>query len=204
MGKTKYLKKVEELFEKSPVIDVASIKKIVGENNDYIHLLLYNLIKKGKIYRLTKGWYSKSNDPILVVYCFKPSYLGLQEALSIHNLWEQETNTIIITTKNVREEERKVLDSKVIVKRLPKKLFFGIEHIKYGETYTPVSDVEKTFLDLIYFNQPLDKELISNFKKRIKEERLKEYIDRFDPIVKERAVKLLGKSKLQIYQRLYK
>ena len=192
MGKTKYLKKVEELFEKSPVVDIKSIKRILGESNNYVHLLLYNLIKKGKIYRLTKGWYSKSSDPILLVYCFKPSYLGLQEALSIHNLWEQETNTIIITAKNIREGERTVLGSNALIKKLPKKLFFGIEHLKYGETYVPVSDIEKTFLDLIYYDQPLDKKLISNFKKIIKEDRLSEYMDRFDPRIKERAVKLLS------------
>ena len=190
MGKTKYLKEILGLFEKTPVVNIGSIKRIVGEDNSYTFLLLHNLIRTKKIYRLTKGWYSKSDDPTLLVYCFKPSYLGLQEALSIHNLWEQETNVIILTTKTIREGRRKIFNN-VIIRRLPKNLFFGIQYKKYGETYIPVSDIEKTFLDLIYYNQPLDKQLISNFKKRINKKKLEGYIGKVNLRVKKEAAKLV-------------
>ena len=34
MGKEKHLKKIESLFEKSPVVSYASIERIIGERKD--------------------------------------------------------------------------------------------------------------------------------------------------------------------------
>src|SRR3989344_7333709 len=151
MGKIKYLKKEREFFRKTPIVTISSLKKIIKKDNGYIYLMLNNMVCSGEIYRITRGMYSIYNDPVISVFCFKPSYLGLQEALSVHNLWEQETNTVILTTKTVREGIRNIAGNKVILKRLPKKLFFGIVYKQYGDFYLPVSDIEKTLLDLIYF-----------------------------------------------------
>ena len=101
MGKEKYLKDVEKLFEKSPVVNFASIERIVKNKKNikqYTKQLIRNLILKNKIRKLTKGCYTKYDENSLAVFCFK-GYLGLQDALSFHNLWEQETIPIIITSK---------------------------------------------------------------------------------------------------------
>jgi len=106
MGKIKYRQAVLEFIAKTPVVTLASLKKMAGER--YVHLLVHTLIKKRELYRLARGCYSRREDPTLTVFCFQPAYLGLQNALSIHNLWEQETNAIILTTKTVREGRRTV------------------------------------------------------------------------------------------------
>ena len=111
MGKQKYLKKIEELFKKSPVVEYSSVERIVRENkkkNEYSTQLVRNLILKGKIRRLTKGRYTSHKNPEFIVFCFKPAYLGLQDALGFHNLWEQETIPIIITTRKIRSGIRNI------------------------------------------------------------------------------------------------
>lgn len=153
--------------------------------------MLNQMVKKKEVYRLTRGFYSLHNDPTLAVFCFKPAYLGLQEALSIHNLWEQETNTVILTTKTVREGIRNIAGNKVILKRLPKKLFFGVEYKQYGDFYLPVSDIEKTLLDLIYFQQPIDKELVQKFKENINLKKLKQDLSHYDQKTKDKIKQII-------------
>lgn len=191
MGKIKHLTKVRELFKKSPVVNISSLKKILGKKENYVYLLLNNMIKKGEIFRITRGKYSRFEDPSLAVYCFKPAYLGLQDAFSIHGLWEQETNTIILTTKTVREGIREMMGSNVLLRRLPRELFFGVEYKQYGDFYVPVSDIEKTFLDLVHFSQPLDKKETANLRKIIDVKKLQKYLHNYDKETKEEVKKLL-------------
>jgi len=103
MGKIKYQEEIKELFRKSPVVSYSSIEKIVKNKKNikqYTKQLIRNLLLKKKIKRLAKGYYTIINDSSLAVYCFKPAYLGLQDSLSFHNLWEQETIPVIIVLKN--------------------------------------------------------------------------------------------------------
>lgn len=189
MGKIKYIDKVRTLFNKSPVVSVTSLKNILGK--DYTYLLLHNMVRKGEIHRIARGFYSRHDDSTVSVFCFKPAYLGLQNALSVHDLWEQETNIIILTTKIVREGSRKVCGSNVLIRRIPKNLFFGIEYKQYGELYVPVSDIEKTFLDLSYFRQPIDRGLIETFKKKMDIKRVKEYLKKYDKVFQRQILSVL-------------
>ncbi len=177
MGKIKYISEIREFFKESPVVSINSLKKFINKKNkDYVYLIINNLLKKKEIRKITKGFYTTHEDPSLIVFCFKPSYLGLQDALSIHNLWEQETNPVVITSKKIRQGVRKVFENNVVIRRIAGKYIFGIEYIKQGDFYYPYSDIEKTFIDMIYFNQKLDKETLNNFKKIINKEKLKKYI----------------------------
>src|SRR3989344_2264147 len=193
MGAVKHKNIIRTFFRQTPVADINSLKRKINGKSNYANLMLNQMVKKGEIYRLTRGFYSLHNDPTLAVFCFKPAYLGLQEALSVHNLWEQETNTIILTSKTVREGIRNIAGNKVILKRLPKELFFGIEYKQYGDFYLPVSDIEKTLLDLIYFQQPLAKEIIQKFRENINIKKLKKYLSCYDPRTKDK-IKMMFKQ----------
>ena len=182
MGKRKYLDDIEKLFIKSPVVNYDSIERIVKNKKNvkqYVKILVHNLLKQRKIKRLTKGYYTNRDEVSLVVFCFKPSYLGLQDALSFHELWEQETIPIIITSNTVRQGIREIFGVNVMVKRIDKRYLFGFEYYKDGDFYFPYSDIEKTFIDMIYFRQPLDKEIILEFKKRIDKKKLKDYLKKY-------------------------
>jgi predicted transcriptional regulator of viral defense system len=175
MQKDKHITKIRDFIKKTPVFSSKDIERIAKDKN-YAHLILSKLTKKEEIFRLTKGFYSAFNDPTFSVFCFKPSYLGLYEALSLRNLWEQEVNTTIITIKKVRNGIRKILETNVIIKRIKPKYFFGFDYIKYDNFYIPVSDLEKTLIDLIYFKEPLTGQVLKNLKNKIDKKKMLKYL----------------------------
>ena len=185
MGKQKYLLEIEKLFEKSAVVDFKSIKRIIKNKKNvkqYSKKIIRNLILKNKIKSLTKGYYTLYEDITLIVFCFQPAYLGLQNALSYHNLWEQETNPVVLTTKKTRRGIRKVMESNVLIRNID---------YKDGDFYIPYSDIEKTFIDMIYYKLYMDAELLKEFKKRIDKKKLIEYLKSYPKNIQKRV-----KSKL--------
>ncbi len=194
MGKQKYIKDIENFFEKSPVVNYKSIEMIIKEKKNikqYTKQFIRNQVLKGKIKKLVKGYYTIYDNINLSVHCFKPSYLGLQDALSYHNLWEQETTPIIITIRKVKPGIREILGLNVMIKRINRKYLFGFDYIKDGDFYFPVSDIEKTFIDMIYYKQYMDEELIHEFRQRIDKKRLKEYLKEYPQLIRKRVEKLM-------------
>ena len=182
MGKEKYRKDIELLFEKSPIVSYKSIERIVNDKRkvrQYVKKLVRYLLLKNKIKRITKGYYTTRDEASLVVFTFQPAYLGLQDALSFHNIWEQETIPIIITTRKVRQGIRHILGQNVLIRRLDKKYLFGIEYHQQSGMAFPYSDIEKTFIDMVYFNENLNDEVIEEFNKRIDRKKLQEYLKKY-------------------------
>ena len=170
MGTEKHLKKIEKLLDKSNVISFDSITKIVGDKN-YAKQVTRNLILKGKMVKVGKGLYTNKNEISLAVYRFMPAYLGLQDALSFHNLWEQETIPIIITSSKARPGIRKIMGQNVLVKRVAPKYLFGFGYYDESGITLPYSDQEKTFIDLLYFREhfkpfPVDIEKMKKYLQR--------------------------------------
>lgn len=179
--KEKHIKKVREFFRKTPIVDIKSVKMMVGRS-DYAYLIVNHMLKRGEIKRITKGYYSIHDDPVLTAYCFKPCYIGLEEAMSFHGVWEQETNVVLITTKNVRRGIRKVFGANVLIRNILPKYFFGFDYFKYGDFTVPISDIEKTFIDIIYFRRGgkgLDNKMLKEFRKRIDSRKLNSYLKKY-------------------------
>ena len=182
MGKTKYKQEIEALLEKSPIVNYSSVSRIIRhqkKNNGYAKRMINYLLKKKKLKRLTKSHYTIRDDASLVVLCFQPAYLGLQDALSFYNLWEQETIPVVITSKNIRPGIRNVLDSNVLLRKINKRYIFGIEYHQHGDVALPYSDIEKTFIDMVYFKENIDEEIIKNIKKRVNLHKLKSYLKHY-------------------------
>lgn len=177
MGTQKYKKRIEELFEKSPVVDFASLRKIIG--SDYAKLYVSSARKQGKIIRLAKGRYTIYRESSLTVFAFQPAYLGLQSALSHHGLWEQETIPVILTTKTIRIGIRQVMDGNVNIHRISKEHFFGFSPLQDGRFYLPYSDVEKTIIDMLWFRQAIETESIKKAKKAVNASKLKKYLESY-------------------------
>ncbi|TRZ83497.1 hypothetical protein D4R86_00690 [bacterium] len=194
MGKIKHIPKIKEFLKKTPVFFTRDIELIV-KDKAYSYLFLHNLSKKKEIFRLKKGCYSSISDPVFTVFCFKPAYLGLQEALSLHNLWEQETNPVIITNRKVREGVRQVLDNNIVIHRIPSKYFFGFELLKYGNYFLPVSDIEKTLIDLIYFRESISKEALKEIKKKIDRVKLNSYLNSYPKDTKKTVKEMIRNKK---------
>lgn len=195
MGKIKYINDIRKFFKESPVVDISSLKRFIArKNKDYIYLVINNLLRKKEIKKITRGYYTIYEDPSLIVFCFKPSYLGLQNAMSFHNLWEQETVPVVITTRNIRQGIRIVFGLNALMRRIDKKYIFGFEYYKDGDFYFPYSDIEKTFIDMVYFRQPLDAENIRNFREKIDKRRLAEYLKKYPERFRKKVNKVLGQK----------
>ncbi|MEK6898629.1 MAG: hypothetical protein AABW79_00855 [Nanoarchaeota archaeon] len=181
MGKQIHLRKVEALFDKSPVVDFKSIERIVNQRKkgNYAKLLVSNLLKRKAIRKVGKGVYTKFSESSLSVFAFAPAYLGLQSSLSHYGVWEQETIPLILTTKKVRVGIRKIMDSNVLVRRIDEKHFFGFEFLKEGNFYIPYSDLEKTLIDMVVFNQRIDEETFKEIKRRIDKKKLFAYLEKY-------------------------
>ncbi len=190
MGKIKHISKIRKLTKETPVFQSSDIERTVGDKN-YAHLLLHNLVERGEVFRVKKGWYSIEEDPTLAVYCFKPAYLALQNALSIHGLWEQETNPVIVTAKRARTGVRKIFEQNVIIHRIKPDYLFGFDYLQRNNYLIPVSDIEKTFIDLIYFNKNINKELIDKIRKNINISKLNSYLKKYPKKFKNKVIKFI-------------
>ena len=195
MGKEKYLKDIESLFKKSPVVNAKSIKMIVVNKKknvkQYTKQLIRNLILKGRVKRITKGFYTSYDNISLSVFCFNPAYLGLQDALSFHNLWEQETIPVIISARKIRPGIRDIMGNNVLIRRLNKKYFFGSDYYKQDDIYLPYSDIEKTLIDMVYFNERLSNETLKNIKKRANIKKINLYLKAYPKNFRERVLGML-------------
>jgi predicted transcriptional regulator of viral defense system len=185
MGKILHIDSVRRFIRTTPAFRVKDIEVIVGDS-PYSSFLVHYLRKKGEIRRIAKGWYTAIEDPVVSVFAFRPAYLGLQEALSLRNLWEQESNVVIVSASSVRNGIREIMGSKVILHRISHKYFFGFEMIRYDEFYLPVSDVEKTLIDLVYFDELPDRDVLKRLVREADFQKLHRYLSRYSPRFRKR------------------
>lgn len=191
----KYMKDFTAHFSSFSVFTISDARLFLtdrGAGREYVYLLITNLLRSGRIKKLKRGFYTFRDDPMLAGFAFSPSYHGLQDALSLHNLWEQETNTIIITPRRVRIGMREMLGGNVLVRKIGRPMFFGFESMRYGDLWINVSDVEKTLIDFIYFNEPLDGATLHAMRGKIDAEKMKQYLVRCPERVRAKVPKLLG------------
>ena len=195
----KYLNLFREQFKSRTTFTIKDVKKVLSQkkiSSSYIHVLLNHLTKKGEIKKIAKGIYTVREELEVVGFAFSPFYYGLQEALSLRKLWEQEVNPVIISTRKVRNGIRKFLGNNYLIKRIDRRMFFGFEMIKYYDIWIPVSDIEKTLIDFIYFRQNLPKEVIVEMKNSIRIVVFDAYLKRVPKWVRKRVMKLMGNEKL--------
>ncbi|MCX6799515.1 MAG: hypothetical protein NTW59_05480 [Candidatus Diapherotrites archaeon] len=141
--------------------------------------------------RVARGFYSFQTDPALAGFAFSPFYYGLQEALSLRNLWEQETNPVIITPKKVRPGLRSSMGANIVVRRISRKMFFGFGMVKYYDFWLPVSDPEKTLIDFAYFRERLPEEALREIKKSLDKKKLRGYLKKTPFLTRKKVEKML-------------
>ena len=190
----KYKKQLYDNFKKSKVFSLRDVRILFSNKNiskDYSKNLMSNLIKEKKIHKITNGKYTFQEEIMCVGFAFSPFYYGLQEALSLHNLHEQETNAIIITTNKIKPGIREIMDTNVYLRRIDKKYFFGYDFIKYYDIEIPVSDIEKTLIDLVYYKESISKDVILEIKKKIDLIKLNKYLEKYPITIKNKVLDLI-------------
>ena len=177
--------KVRENFSKEefPVFGVNEIKSWLVANQGhpaYAHIILHNLESSGEIYRITRGFYTFHEDAHVVGFAFKPFYYGLEDALYMHNIIEQGSNPVVVTTRKVRNGLRNFAGRNYVIHRIENRHFFGFELVGQGKTWLPVSDLEKTFIDLVYFRHYAHDEAMVKLLKTVDRKKVRKYLDNYD------------------------
>jgi predicted transcriptional regulator of viral defense system len=177
----KYMKEFFSTFQSKYVFSTNDVKRFFTfreANKDYYKIFLYNLQKGEKINRIRYGYYSSYSDIMLTGFSYYPSYYGLESALSTLKLWEQETNPVIITPLHVRTGLMQFNGRNYTVRKMSREMFFGYRYVRYFNFYIPVSDLEKTLVDFVYYNEKIPPELFNELKAKANKKILKTYISR--------------------------
>jgi predicted transcriptional regulator of viral defense system len=178
MGSKVHIDVVRRFAASTPVFKARDVELLVGERR-YALLMLHNMSKRGEVHRVTRGWYSALDDPVVSVFALGPAYLGLQDALSLRGLWEQETNVVVVTSGKAKPGTRVVMGSRVVVHRIDPKYFFGFDYLPYEGFRIPVSDVEKTLIDLVYFGESPGGDLLKELAQHADRKVLAGYLNRY-------------------------
>ncbi len=175
----KYVKSFLEEFKKTPIFTMRDLKKFLmynGSTKNYPRIFINLMIKDGKAYRVTKGFYTLYRNIEVVGFPFYPFYYGLSYALTIHKLWTQQANPHVLTTKNVRRGIRTTFGSNFTVSKISKTMFFGYYSIIGVDFYYPISDIEKTLIDCIYYRFNLEDYVYINIFEKLNTKKMDTYL----------------------------
>jgi hypothetical protein len=147
-----------------------------------IQVTLSRMAKSKGIYPVIKGVFSLERKDEIVGFAFAPFYYGGLAALMIRDLVDNQVKMEIMTTRRVKKSFITVYngDSKVILHHIPKKYYFGFEDLKYGNIVVPVSNPEKTLIDMFYYKEKLSPHDYEGIVKGIRKEILEEYLTYYD------------------------
>ena len=178
----KYEKVFTEFFSKQFIFEISDARRFLlklGANEPYVRVMLHNMVVSKKIYRVGNGTYTFNKNEAVIGFAFRPFYYGLQYALTIRKIWTQQSIPIIITKTKANTGFRNSMNTRILVRRINDKGFFGFDFVNYGGIFVPVSDPEKTYLDLSYYKIKIDDDTMSLLKDKIDELKLKEYSKKF-------------------------
>ncbi len=193
----KYAQKVREHFKDAPTFTLADVRVFLGRgiSEGYLHGLIHHLLARKELKRVTKGVYTFRDDVQVAGFAFRPFYYGLQDALSLRNAWEQETNPVILTPRRVRTGVRVFEGRNYLVRHIDRKLFYGYDLVPYADFWVPVSTLEKTLIDYAYFHEKLDEQTLREIQSRLKPRLLENYLRRLPPKLAKKIKKQLQPEK---------
>ena len=175
----KYVRKFLGEFRKTSVFSTADVRRFLvseGASPTYALVFINSMIRRGKAFCLAKGIYTLYRDIEVAGFAFSPFYYGLGFALTKHRLWKQQANLHVLTTRNVRRGSRVVLGTNINVSKISKRMFFGYVYVKGANFYYPVSDIEKTLIDCIYYRFSLEDYVYESIFAKLDSRKMKVYL----------------------------
>jgi len=144
---------------------VVSINQLSSMSRGYARKMLFSLNKKGALYRIAKGCYivispdmianplKFINDPYLVLDQLmeifdEKYYVGYQSAAQLHGIAEQMPLSISVIILN-QKRPLHFGNQRINFRKVSKSKFFGVERIKYLDSFLNISDKEKTIIDCL-------------------------------------------------------
>jgi predicted transcriptional regulator of viral defense system len=190
----KFMRELTSHFESKPAFTSREVRTFLlnrGASAGYHKLLIHNLQESRRIFRISRGAYTFHEEVQLVGFGFQPFYYGLQDALSLRGLWEQETNPVILTPKRVRNGLRQFEGRNYLIRRIDRKMFFGFTFVSYYDFSIPVSDVEKTLIDFFYYRVKIPAEAQQSIAQKIDKARLRSYLKEVPDSLSRRVIQFL-------------
>ena len=195
----KYVKQFLAYFNGFPTFTARDARLFLnrsGANIDYYRIFMHNIVKSGRAFAIRKGHYSLHDDPMIAGFAFSPFYYGLETALTHYKLWDYMTPLTIITVQRVSSASKEILGRNVSIRRIARKNLFGYSMIEYKDgIYVPISDIEKTLIDSVYFNAGFNREVYRALASRIDRKRLQGYLKHYSAIVRKRVYDKLDLTK---------
>lgn len=131
----------------TPVFTTNDITRISGLKKTSAIVSIKRMIDKQLIFRIAKGYYSISDDPILyATYIVPNSYISFNTALYLHRVIDQIPTTITVA---VPKRIKKQVPGVAFIK-LPKNGFQGYKSMQYAGYSIWVASIEKAYADIAY------------------------------------------------------
>ena len=197
VGLVKYEKEFRGHFAKEPMFTFGDTRRFLGSlgaSEAYAKLFIHNQIKRHGLLRIGKGRYTFRNDEAVVGFGFRPFYYGMEYALTLRRLWTQMANPVVITATKAVPGTRQSMGRTILVRRISRSMFFGIEYIRYGDVFIPVSDVEKTLIDFIYYRVAPGEGVLGELVAEVDPKKMGAYKKRCGKRVRAALSKLLMKN----------
>jgi len=199
----KYTSDLKDRFFKAnfPVFRISDIRlsfSRTGIKDNYLYLMLHNMERRKEITRIIRGVYTFHGDVNVVGFAFQPFYYGFEDALSIRGISLQGTNPIVVTLRNVRQGVRTFRGRNYLIRRIPQNLLFGYSMVKRGEFWIPVSDIEKTVIDMLYFDDYIRDELWPGILEQLEMERLNDYLKRYKKEFRGKMLKTIKEERAKV------
>lgn len=199
MKVARWLQLFKEHREKR-IFSFADLQQMSGIRKEVLYVEMSRLVKSGVVTRLAQGWYANPFNPPLVeevaMALRHPSYLSLEYALSAHNVLSQAAMALtLVTTKP--PHLFKMPSAVFEYHQISRKYFFG--HYFHGHAH--IAYPEKALLDWLYIrhvrNRELDRDGVASllddmYLEELDRERLRSFMDRFDPATARLTGELLG------------
>ncbi len=180
------VKDIIEHFSNYPVFTSRDLRLYFtgkGAKRHNLARIVSHMKGSGKLYTLRKGVYTFKKDDAVSGFSYAPFYYGLLFALTILELWTQNSRPDIITVRKVRTSKAYLFGDRrdvAFVHHVPAKYFFGFNIVKYGASKVPVSDPEKTLIDLFYYKVKLPIQNYSGLLRATNKAKLQKYLKSYD------------------------
>ena len=167
----------------------------LGATEGYTKRFLGNLAKGGRIRRVKRNYYTCHSNPYVVGFAFSPFYYGLSTALGMYGISEQQSQPVVITATTAIPRTLIFNGKKVFIRRIDEKMFFGVSTAMVDLFEVPVSDVEKTLIDMVYFRYKTEDYAYERLVKMCDSRRLDRYSRSYAQKFRKSVAKLVTKYK---------
>ena len=141
--------KLEE--QEKAIFSLNEIARIIRKPKNIAAVYLNRMCRKKLLFRIEKNKFSKTRDIFVIAsQLIYPSYLGLTTSLYLQNELSQIINKIYVFTSR-QKKKINVSDTEINFIKVNPKLMFGYKKIKKEDSFVIVSDLEKTIIDIILF-----------------------------------------------------